>query len=75
MFKFLPPPPSGQDSEYRDHVTRAKQSFMEEAVNETVEKRSAIDKTHFLGGRQNKTQDAITCLANFVVFLDFIADD
>ena len=75
ILNFLPPPPAGHDDEYREHVTRAKQSFMEEAVDETAEKRSVIDKKLFVGGRQDKSIDALTALANFVIFLEFISDD
>ena len=47
---------------------------MEEAVDETAEKRSAINKNFHIV-QQSKRQDATTGLKNLVTFLEFIADD
>ena len=75
ILNFLQPPKKGNDEEYQRHVRKSQETHMELAVDESIEKRSAIDKKVFLNGRQDTYHDAVTALSNFVVFLDFITDE
>ena len=72
---FLPPPKKGEDSDYNMYVQKSKNTNMENAIEERAEKCSAYDKKLFTKGRQHTYQDAITTIANLVVFLEFIFDE
>lgn len=48
---------------------------MEWALEESAQKRDAIDKKSFCDCRQEKSHVAIMALVNFVIFLEFITDD
>ena len=61
--------------EYNSYVQKSKNTSMENAIEERAEKCSAYDKKLFTKGRQNTYQDAITTIANLVVFLEFVFDD
>ena len=75
VLSFLPPPKKGEDNEYNAYVQKSKNTNMENAIEERAEKCSAYDKKLFTKGRQNTYQDAITTIANLVIFLEFIFDD
>ena len=48
---------------------------MEDAIQERAEKCTASNKKLFIKGRQSSHHNAVTCLANLVVFLELILDD
>ena len=72
---FLPPPKKGENSNYVSYVKKSKDNKMEDILEECAEKCAAYDKKLFVKGCQNSHHDAVACLANLVVFLDFILDD
>lgn len=52
ILNFLPPPKPGNDGDCKSHITRSKSSFMEWDIEESSEKRSAINKhPRFVGVR------------------------
>ena len=75
ILSFLPPPKKGENLDYVSYVQKSKETKMEDAIEERAEKCTAYDKKLFIKGRQNTHHDAISCLANLVVFLEFILDD
>ena len=48
---------------------------MEDVLEQRAEKCTAYDKKLFIKGRQSSHHDAVACIANLVVFLDFIRDN
>lgn len=75
VLSFLPPPRTGENEDYRLYVQKSKDTNMEDVVEERPEKCSAYDKKIFTKGRQDSYQDAITTIANIVVYLEFISDN
>lgn len=75
ILSFLPPPKKSENLDYATYVQKSKETKMEDAIEERAEKCTAYDKKLFIKGRQCTHHDAISCLANLVVFIEFILDD
>ena len=75
ILSFLAPPKKGENLDYISYVKTSKDTKIEDAIKERAEKCTAYNKKLFIKGRQSSHHDAITCLANVVVFLEFILDD
>ena len=74
ILSFLPLPKKGENLDYVSYVKKSKETKMEDAIEECAEKCSAYNKKLFIKGRQKSHHDVISCLANLVVFLEFILD-
>ena len=69
---FLPPPKKGENLDYVPHVKKSKETKLEDAIGKRAEKCIEYDKKSFIKGCQSSHHDIISCLANLVVFLEFI---